>query len=421
MTQNITAQLPQTTTYPTSNPTRPILATNPLTKPLFEVIDQVANEEFESPRQDDSSDLEGRVTPPYKEKNAVRSLIADALENTSSVAKVHAGDASVLNNPSYYTLKPPRLELRPQSLFPPTRSSEKSASIFQSLNISLKRGRDEDKPLSSDYSTPLMSVPLPDFSALNPISSNNKAPPPTPHKKARKEIKEIPSHFRLQYTALEHGSFNMNGRAIQATYLAEGSYYSVYTLEKTASQVIPGVNNDDLVIKVFNGKNAPFHDATLKRYLQNGIDNYLAIQKLSATQEKKLHIAEIYNIDTAVKDGYIIQRKVSGEVDILNPAHRQQIRQFFEASISHSIVMDLLPKNFGVDNGQVVLFDFVEDQDLDGNETIENGITTFNQQACDLWLEKLRALPKEQAIGIMNELTENHYQEYIELLWSQSH
>jgi|GEM_PF-1649145 len=411
MTQNITAQLPQTTNYSTFNPTRPILATNPLNKPLFEVIAQVANGEFESPRQDDGSYLEGRVAPHSSSSS----------ENTGSVAKVHAGDASVLNNPSYYTLKPPRLELSPQFPLPPTSFSEKSKSIFQNLKTSLKRSRDEDKPSFSefsDYPKPLMSPPLPDFSVMNPISSNNKAPPSTPRKKGRTET---PSHFRSRYTALENGSFNMNGRAIQTTYLTEGSYSSVYTLERTATQIIPGVNNGDLVIKAFNGKKAPFHDATLKRYLQNAIDNYLAIQKLSTTQEKKLLIAEIYNIDTAVKDGYIIQRKVSGEVDILNPDHRQQIRQFFEASIRHGITMDLHPKNFGVDSGRVVLFDFVEDQDLDGKETIEGAITIFNKKACELWLEKLRGLPKEQAVAIMNELTENHYQEYIETLWSQTH
>ncbi|HEX4840132.1 MAG TPA: hypothetical protein VFU89_06790 [Rhabdochlamydiaceae bacterium] len=399
MTQNITAQLSQITNYSSSDPTRPILATNPLNQPLFEVIDQVANEEFKSPRQEGTSDLEGRVTPPSS-------------ENIGSVAKVHAGDTSVLT----YTLKPLRLEFRPQSLFPSTTFSEMSGSIFQSPNTSLKRSRDEDKPVSSDYPKPLMSLPFPDFSAMNQSSSNNKAPPPTPHKKARKET---PSHFRSQYTALENGSFNMNGRAIQTTYLAEGSYSSVYTLEKTATQIIPGVNNGDLVIKAFNGKKAPFHDATLKQYLQNTINSYLAIQDLNTTQEKKLHVAEIYNIDTAVKDGYIIQRKVSGQVDILNPAHRQQIGQFFEASIRHSILMDLLPKNFGVDNGQVVLFDFVEDPDLDGEQTIENAIPIFNKQACDIWLKKLRSLPKEEALAIMNELTKNHYQKCIEILWSQ--
>ncbi|HEX4840289.1 MAG TPA: hypothetical protein VFU89_07615 [Rhabdochlamydiaceae bacterium] len=72
MTQNITAQLPQTTTDSTSNSTRPILAANPLNKSLFEVIDEVAKEEFESPRQNDASDLEGRVTPPSTSSEPAR-------------------------------------------------------------------------------------------------------------------------------------------------------------------------------------------------------------------------------------------------------------------------------------------------------------------------------------------------------------
>ncbi len=306
-----------------------------------------------------------------------------------------------------YTLPAPRFRKLAQPLFPtsPTGSPERSRLTPQSTPTSAaKRGREVFESLNAPDEAkdttkkPFQAmVPKPDFSAFGLGSSSpKKAPPPAPSKKSRSALV---SRFREQYTNLGNNEFKMHGQPIQVTYLAEGTYSSVYTLEKNTTPIILGVDNSTLVLKAFHGKNAKFHDLSMAHTLQNAIDNYNAIVAL------ELPVARIYNASTAVQDGYILQQKVSEKIDPLNPDHVKQVRTFFEASVRQRVVMDLLPQNFAVENGMVVLIDFVEEP--------EDGIDIFNKKACELWIKLYKSLTREQIAAIMKELTAGHYQEFI--------
>ncbi|HEY5236030.1 MAG TPA: hypothetical protein VIJ14_07625, partial [Rhabdochlamydiaceae bacterium] len=121
-------------------------------------------------------------------------------------------------------------------------------------------------------------------------------------------------------------------------------------------------------------------------------------------------VARIYNVDTAEQDGYIIQQKVSGKVDPVNAQQMLQVRHFFETSLNRNLAMDLMPQNFAFENGQVVLFDFVEDPD--------DGIAIFHKKAIETWLDSYQKASgtQTQAAAFLNGLSANHYQEYVQEL-----
>ncbi len=250
--------------------------------------------------------------------------------------------------------------------------------------------------------TYIQNTPFSDFFSLEFPTTGSIIPHQTPVKKAPvKRIRmEAISVFQTLHEALSTNTFKY-----KVTCLAEGSnrsYFNVYTLEDNADPIISGVNNSDLVLKAFHGKNnSGFGETLLSAYLRNVIENYYALKRAG------LPVAEIYNADTALQDGYIIQQKVSGRIDPLNDQHMLQVQNFFEISLRDNLVMDLLPQNFALENGQVILFDFVEEPD--------DGIRIFHQHAIEKWLKLYRTvcLKQDKAAAFLNKLTANHYQDFV--------
>ncbi len=245
---------------------------------------------------------------------------------------------------------------------------------------------------------PLPNLPLPSF-PTEIQTTKTQAPPPTPCKKQRTGAPV--SVFKKQHDALTSNIFKYD-----VTYLAKGSYSNVYTFETTPFQVIPGVDNSTLVLKAFHGgKEHRFVEPVLRGYLHTEIENYRAVVAAG------LPVARIYNVDTAEQDGYIIQQKVSGKIDLMNGQQMLQVRRFFEISVAQGLIMDLTPQNFALENGQVVLFDFVEEQ-------LDDGIDIFNKNAIETWLDYYRQAggTRAQAAAFLNGLSANHYQGYVQEL-----
>jgi hypothetical protein len=279
----------------------------------------------------------------------------------------------------------------PKLIIPPTpvkKARINSSVIFADQNVS----RVQSMAFPDDFS---------DFFSKPQTTGPKLIIPPTPVKKASVKRAGIGSFVISLFKKL-HEALLTNTFKYKVTYLSKGSYVNVYTLDDNEEPIIPGVDNSDLVIKAFHGENSGFDEKKLRAYIHNELENYHAVK------EAGLPVAEIYNADTAEQDGYIIQRKVSGKVDPLNAEQMVQVQKFFKISLKDGLVMDLLPQNFALENGQVILFDFVEDP--------EDGIRIFHQHAIEFWLKAYRnvCLKKDQAADFLNKLSANHYQAFVQ-------
>lgn len=254
---------------------------------------------------------------------------------------------------------------------------------------SLFAGQVEDKPF----------VDFSEYIPSEPLITNSLKPAQTPRKPPVNKTRAgaVISIFQKLYDALSTHTFKYT-----VAYLAKGSYFNVYTLEDNVKPIIPDVSNADLVLKAFHGENSGFGEAKLRCFLRNAIKNY------NDAIAAGLPVAHIYNADTAVQDGYIIQQKISEKVDPLNAQHMLQVQNYFEVSLKEGLVMDLLPQNFACKDGQVILFDFVEDP--------EDGIQIFHKHAIEKWLKLYRTvcLKKDQAAEFLNKLSANHYQAFVQ-------
>lgn len=236
-----------------------------------------------------------------------------------------------------------------------------------------------------------------DVTSPNPTSSILSIEENTSVLSPRKRTKSESSaaFFKKQHEALCNDTFKYN-----VTYLDQGSYSNVYTLEGNEDPIIPGVNNADLVLKAFHGEKSGFNENMLRKYLRNSITNYRAVIAAG------LPVAKIYNVDTAEQDGYIIQQRISEQIDPQDAQQTLQVRRFFDTSIKKDLVMDLQPDNFALENGSVLLIDFVEEPDE---------IHLSHKQAIKTWLSwhQEDGVTQDDAANLVNELTANHYQEFV--------
>jgi hypothetical protein len=267
---------------------------------------------------------------------------------------------------------------------------------------SLFAGMDTDAGMDAfTIETEILSNPLPKPNISNSFTLKTQSKElnivqQTPIKRAR--AGSVISFFQKLHETLLANTFKY-----KVTYLAKGNYSNVYTLEGNEAPIIPGVDNSDLVLKAFHGEQSGFVERKLRNFLRNEIENY------RAAKAAQLPVGEIYNADTAEQDGYIIQRKVSGKVDALNAEQRSQVSRFFDISVTKRIIFDLLLQNFALEKGQVILIDFIEDPDDDDE------LDAYNKKIIENWLTFYRktGISKEQVEVFLNELTANHYQEFV--------
>jgi hypothetical protein len=264
--------------------------------------------------------------------------------------------------------------------------------------------RQNQSPARFEKTPPLFVMPemelekMPDFS--NPFKldvQESKAPPQRPTK--RPKVEPTASKFQKQHEALCSNTFKY-----KVTYLAKGSFSNCYTLENNIDPIIPGVDNSDLVLKAYHGENSGFGELKLRNFIKNAIENY------HAAVNAGFPVATIYNAETALQDGYIIQRKISGKIDPFNAEQRSQVSRFFDVSVKNRVIFDLQAQNFTLENGQVVLVDFIEDPDDD------DALDAFNKKVIENWLKVYRKTDasKDQAKAYLNELSANHYQQFIQ-------
>lgn len=287
--------------------------------------------------------------------------------------------------------------------------SELKPSVFAIPQQIERVSAGEDAVVRKNRSLSTSSLPQPNFSqswAPQFRAPESKSVQATPVKKivavSRLGTAPVISPFQKQHEALLTNTFKYN-----VTYLAKGSFSNVYTLEGNENPIIAGVSNSDLVLKAYHGENSGFSEGKLRAFLRNQIQNY------HAAVNAGLPVAKIYNADTAVQDGYIIQQKVSGKINPLDVQQLSQVSRFFDVAVKKELLMDLQAQNFALENDQVILIDFIEDPEE------EDELHPFNKKVMEeSWLKIYRkaGLTKEQAAAFLNILSANHYQKFIQEL-----
>ncbi len=131
---------------------------------------------------------------------------------------------------------------------------------------------------------------------------------------------------------------------------------------------------------------------------------------LSSPLDSLLH--GFTNVDTAKQDGTRSNKNL-WQIDPKNAQQMLQVRRFFDISVGQGLFMDLTPENFALENGQVVLIDFVEDPD--------DEIELFHKKAIETWLKSYQQAGGEQAqaAAFLNGLSANQYQDYVQQLLSK--
>lgn len=252
-----------------------------------------------------------------------------------------------------------------------------------------------------------------DFTSSN--DSASKQPPPTPRRErtrvsifaspeAQNDAECYTSRFHELKEMIKRGIIKILQQIVSLEYLSKGSYLSVFT-PVWDHQIVAGISNDELVVKVNHcenhGENSGLKDEQLRdRLLKNSKKNYEdAIQN-------GIPVAIIYNYETLLDDRFFLQEKVPYPVDINDPLQMLKVRQFFRISLERHLILDLNIQNLRVRNDKdstVVLIDFVEDDDDDDNlrVSVTHALTSFCRQ-----FAKTHAMNRKETEKFLEKLTE---------------
>lgn len=199
---------------------------------------------------------------------------------------------------------------------------------------------------------------------LQPTASN---PPPTPRKgKSATAREKIVSEYETRIARAEAKEpQNIRGVNVSLQLIAYGTFMNCYSIQQADGNVVPGVPNSQVLIKLYHGKKTQF-TPKLYQHMQNSIENYHAAQKI------QIPVAAIYNSTTASQDHCLIVERIphedgvqgKGDIDLTNEHHVEQVCDRFKKSFENQIPLDLSFSNLRVrDDGTVTLVDFVENPD----------------------------------------------------------
>ncbi len=214
-----------------------------------------------------------------------------------------------------------------------------------------------------------LSLPL-----MTAASFATPSPPPTPQRKTpqRREngFQQLEKQIQRGFALVGSSKLTLDGPP------RKGSYFDVYRFssEREIDQDLP---NERLLVKFFNSaRTGKDSETSMNGFLTSILSNYNEAKRLG------LPVAKICNEATAKQDRSLIQVEVQEKVNLDNPLHLSQLKNFFLTSLREKVAFDLLPANLGVDSDQVTLFDFVEESD---QELGENAHLIFINEALKGW------------------------------------
>ena len=168
-------------------------------------------------------------------------------------------------------------------------------------------------------------------------------------------------------------SIDWENQRINLTRPHEGRFFLVSEIAKNQLQLIQGLPNDRLIVKMFNRHNLLVNNAPMHKVNQNTVDaiitQYCELQKLN------LAVATIYNTNEVMNGncGYFLCEKIPNHfilpwtegqaIHSLSPEAKNildQLKHFFKLTYNHNVIIeDLRPDYFRLrKNQQLVLVDF---------------------------------------------------------------
>jgi hypothetical protein len=173
--------------------------------------------------------------------------------------------------------------------------------------------------------------------------------------------------------ALKQNELNVEGKKFRLTHLANGSYMSVYRVQGD-TPLIPGKENKEIVIKVFNNDHLSKKASVLEEWIRNSTNQY------ERALAHEVPVAKILNRETILKQGFIAQEYIPGELGKMNDERLSEVAAFFQKSVMYNLDLDLHTKNLC--GSPLTLFDFreeVEDDEIVGDSQIGNLVQALKQ------------------------------------------
>lgn len=99
---------------------------------------------------------------------------------------------------------------------------------------------------------------------------------------------------------------------LQRQPIGEGNYSIAKILEEGQPPLIPGINNSQIVCKIFKEQTKQGHPVSLKEALFCSIKQYRTLEEdFKDLPFKERPYSQLYNIDSIPEDGYALQEKVT--------------------------------------------------------------------------------------------------------------
>jgi hypothetical protein len=190
--------------------------------------------------------------------------------------------------------------------------------------------------------------------------------------------------YELYVDAVQKSTMKIGDKVVKLGMPMYGTYLVVFPFT-CSKPIIPGINNDRLLVKIFNKEHTK-NEKKIVALMTNSLKNYNDISKLN------LPCSKIHNEATAVEDTKYIVDKIPSRVNIICPDQLQQVRKFFEVTIKNKVICDLSYTNLMVKKEfsgtvekktEVTLIDFAENELTMGTEKYDRFAIQFLKSWCN--------------------------------------
>lgn len=217
----------------------------------------------------------------------------------------------------------------------------------------------------------------------------------------------------------KEATLEIYGNSVKLSCMGKGSLMHAYDLTAD-TQLVAGIDNSNILVKLYfiELKCSKAHVKSLPQLMQTSIASYQKGKELGIPQ------ATLYNIDTAMKDGFFIVEKIPEELDMECPLQMAQVQILFQTYFKEKFVMDLAPDNLRVKTEKteegtkqtVVLVDYLEkekkikkvgDSDLFFMKIIERWYKTLCKKYLGL-PDDQRKIKASELINFLTQGLEDH-------------
>lgn len=308
--------------------------------------------------------ISGKSNSPDESENSLQTLANKSLFGNESDNTTINNSRSPMRSPG---ISPIRRIASPISKPAPSLSQEFAKALLNSP---------PSTPSPSDFNNSRLALgamsiqrQFEDYEPLSP----RKACPPAPSKAGRKRPQDyettvsspiVRDTSKLQYV-------NSRGERVNFTTApmpgARGDYCQAYRVAKSDGELVPGVSNDQLLIKSYHEQGKNHAGRELHAFINNSLSQYDQLKAIG------FPVAEIYNRATVTTDNFFIVEYIPEafpeianvkDIDFMDEELKScldQLKTMFKMAQDHNIALDLRKINVRIKEGKVILIDLMED------------------------------------------------------------